>query len=397
MSRPQQTPTDPVTFQAARARYKRGWVLLCTLAPLLSLPLWVAAWLEPEPPGGWPFLLLVVAAPALSLFALIRLGGASLEVTPDGQLIRRSAVRQSIDLRRLTSVAITPSVPYPDQKRYEQFEGGRQAGHVKYAYDLRDAAGNRVEVAPRYQWQHTQGVLAQVVKAIHATQARCEPRCWELLHEDAALQTPPLPEWLRDPETASWGTPLPIRVANESKALTPTRGAVLAGGVPQAVFGFLNAAALNLAQALVAVATGAATVAIGFAFVRRILLRAREDQVRIDVDGHLRAVSRRAWSASRLGYKLVQGSVDLRNLRRVELTPGTRTDGEGRPSWWNLELDDLLGGQARIDLFHPREPAATLLPQLAHHLEATGIELDRRTHDGLSMRLGRPLTNPKAG
>jgi hypothetical protein len=390
---PPVTPTTATRFAPASTGYKRGWALFFGLFPLATTPLWVLAWLEPEPPGGWPFLPLVILVPAGGLFVLARLWNARLAVDVDGRLVRRSMVRQRAGLADLETVALSPSLPYPDQKRHEQFEGGRDGYATKYAYDVIDADGDRVQIAPRYLWRDEQPVLAQVAAAVDAGGGRCEPVCWQLLHRDLEVEVPPVPPRLLEPQ--SWDTPLHLRAQNESAAMNPTRAAVGLGAVPQVVWGFFAVASEDPVGGLITLATGLLTVGIGLALVQHAVRRARQDVVQISAEGRLRSVSRRAWSANRLGYRLIEGSVDLRNLRRAELVPGTRTDSDGRPGWWNLELVDHAGGAARIDLFHPREPAATLMPQLAHHLEASGTPLDQRTHRGLSMRLGRPLTHPR--
>lgn len=380
-------------LEPVRTGYKRWLPWLYSFLPAMFGAIGFLAWRQ-DRIVQW--LAVAILSPAIIAVIWWRTGRAALWIDGSGRLHRRGARRQQADLHRLQAVFVSGSVPYPDQHAHERYKPPPPMSFAtQFTFYVEDADGGRVMVAPAYTWIDEKPLLHQIIAVLAAGGGRCDPLCWEYLHLSAGLDVPPYPERLQEPPADAGGQPLRIRRIHEAAMMTRTRylavAAFLLSGGLSAIF------SPNLVLAALNVVIGGVLFAVVWLLTDRAVRRSGRDVVRIGDDGHLTATTRRAWSGARLGYRLSDGAVDLRRLRRARFVAGTRCDAAGLPLWWNLELDDEDGGHATIDLFHRREPEATMYPQLATHLEAVDLPLDARTHDGLSARLGRPLTNPRTG
>ncbi len=374
------------TTPPARTTYSKMMLVAIWVFPVLFLPIGVAVYLQD---GGVAFLALGILLVLGCGYCLFRLHRAELVVDADGTLRMSSMVKASVDLNSLREVELTAGLPYPDMHKYE------------LAYDpyravvAMDASGNRVRFGSRggSQWSDPAPIVARIAHAVRETGARCTPRCWEDLHEAGGLAVPTYPEALTEPPPSAWDTP--IRTSQRQRtAVAVSQWALASLPLAASVAGAFEAVDHNPAMAATALAGGLSVsvpVALYLFVVRR---RANGAYTHIRQDGQVEQ-REHLGGRFRLRLRVVEGSANLSDLRRIEFVPATRIHRKtGLPEWWRLELQDSRGGLVRFELLHEREPAALLMPQLCSFIEASGLTLDETTHRGLSLRLGRRLTNP---
>lgn len=375
---------QPLRLEPAATSYRWWVVAIYMLAPALFTPVAWLAYLD----GGAVWLPFGVGLPLLALFSIWRFRRTCLSVDEAGMLRLSAAVRRAVDLDRLAEVGLVPSLHYPDQRRYGM--------HAQYMFELRDETGGsmRIYAGATSPWVGRAAVLREVVAAIEQGRGRCAPQCWEQLRADGGLAGAPLPPRLTAPADDAWGARLTTHESGR-RNFAASMGAVLLLPAIPGIMAALTAGTNKPGLALASLAGVLVIVGPPWAYLVAVVRRGDREEIRVDRDGTVRQVRHHA-GRMRLGLRLSAEQVDLTCLDAARFVAATAVDREGRPAWWRLELRDIAGGAATIDLLHERRPFATLMPLLAHHLESTGMALDPTTHRGLQLRLGRPLANPTA-
>lgn len=374
----------PLRLEPAATSYRRWIVALFIVAPMLFTPV---AWLAYRD-GGAEWVPFGVGLPLLALFSIWRFPRTSLSVDEAGMLRLSASVRRAVDLERLAEVGLVPSLHYPDQRRYGML--------AQYMFELRDETGGwmRIYAGSQSPWVDGAAVLRQVVAAIEQGRGRCAPQCWEQLRGDAGLAGASFPQRLTAAADDAWGARLTTHESGR-RSLAASRGALFLLPVIPGLMTALTAGTNKPGLALASLAGVLVAVGPPWAYLVAVVRRGDREEIHVDRDGTVRQL-RHHTGRARLRLRLSAEQVDLTCLDAARFVAATAVDREGRPAWWRLELHDTAGGAVTIDLFHERRPFATLMPLLAHHLESTGMVLDRTTHRGLQLRLGRPLANPVA-
>lgn len=364
--------------------YRRWMRWFFVLVPLLMTGVAAAAWRETEASGGAQWLVFVIGLPLVAGWTWWRTRDAAVTVSAAGRIRRRSVTGdQAADLTRLARVGHAPTLSHEDT-----FGADRQPDH---GFEVEDADGARVTIAAGAPWVDPASAFVQVVRALRSGTARTDPMTWTALLRAAGLAERPLPPRLTEPPPDAWGTPLTIARRTRVSTLTPLF-ALTAIPMAPALMGFFGQLDTHVGRALTSLAGGLVATGIAWSLLWWVLRRGDRDVVTVGRDGRLRSASHRT-GLFLLGLRVVEGEVDLTRLTRCQVVPAgpTHDNHRDRPQFWRLELADEAGGQAEVVLHHVRTPPATLLPQLAHHLEANPPVLDAATRRALELRLGRPL------
>lgn len=382
---------------AVHGPYRRSLLALYLGSSLLALAVATLAATDDSEASGAQWWLPASLFTVVIVRILLRWRTLGATVT-DGKVLHLRTIWQdrSVRLDDLDSVAVIPSRYYADQLKEQQ------RASQSYGIRLVDRAGDALTLPAQRSraidfYANGADIAAAVADALADGAARCDPSAWETVHHEAHRDVPPFPRRLTEPPEGSWGTPLIIPRRQRVAWLF----VVFVLTAPPLGIGTVAALALGSSsplQAITAIGGGMMATALFWTPLWWMLRQGDRDQVVMTQSGRLTSVARNAGFLT-LGFGLCHGEVDMSRLRHIQAVPGaaTKPDFQDSPQWWKLELEDEDGGAAHIHLMQSRAPRATLLPQLAHFVERSAIQLDRTTTRVIELRLGRALQSRRSG